>query len=151
MTAHQLAFDFADPVVVPRPSPAPRAPISDTRRARADRGAMGYHAGLSAEVQVARDYERRGYPLVARRWRGKAGEIDLVFCDGDGFVFVEVKKSRSFDRAIERLSRHQIRRVMKAAEEFVGDQPTGSLTEMRFDVALLNTHGMIRVLENAFL
>ena len=151
MTAHQLAFDFANPVVVPSPVPAPCRPAPDVRQARADRGSMGYHAGLSAEAQVARDYERRGYPIAARRWRGKAGEIDLVFHDGDGFVFVEVKKSRSFDQAIERLSQRQIRRVMKAAEEFVGGKPLGSLTQMRFDVALLNTHGMIRVLENAFL
>ena len=41
-------------------------------------------------------------------------------------------------------------RLMAAAEEFAGSQPRGSLTDMRFDVALMDCHGMIRVIENAF-
>lgn len=64
------------------------------------RGAVAYQAGLAAEACIADDYERRGYPIAARRWRGQGGEIDLVARDGDGLVFIEVKKSRSFDRAV---------------------------------------------------
>ena len=37
---------------------------------RQHRGRQAYHAGLAAEAQVASDYERRGYPVAARRWRG---------------------------------------------------------------------------------
>lgn len=112
-------------------------------------GRCGYHAGLAAEDGVASDYARRGYPLLARRWRGQAGEIDLVMQDGDGVIMVEVKKSRSFARAAERLSQRQIERLVQAAEEFLGTQPDGSLTDVRFDVALVNAHGEIRVIENA--
>ena len=60
-------------------------------------GALAYQAGLSAEAQVAADYAARGYRPLATRWRGRCGEIDLVLADGAGLVFVEVKKSRSFD------------------------------------------------------
>ncbi|WP_323766982.1 YraN family protein [Antarctobacter sp.] len=112
-------------------------------------GQQGYHAGLAAEDGVASDYARRGYPLMARRWRGQSGEIDLVVQDGDGVIMVEVKKSRSFARAADRLSQRQISRLMQAAEEFLGTQPRGSLTDVRFDVALVNAHGEIRVIENA--
>ncbi|MCR8550774.1 YraN family protein [Salipiger sp. P9] len=114
------------------------------------RGALGYRAGISAEMRVAQDYERRGYAVARRRWRGRGGEIDLILRDGAGLVFVEVKKSRSFDRALERLSSRQVSRLMVAAEEFAGGEPMGSLTEMRFDVALMDAQGMIRVIENAF-
>lgn len=113
-------------------------------------GEMAYHAGISAELRIAQDYERRGYPVARHRWRGRGGEIDLIARDGDGFVFVEVKKSRDFDRAAERITPHQMRRIFQSAEDFVGAQPRGSLTEMRFDVALVNSAGETRVIENAF-
>ncbi|MFD1344690.1 YraN family protein [Litorisediminicola beolgyonensis] len=118
--------------------------------ARSDAGRTGYHAGRSAEGMVARDYARRGYPLAADRWRGEGGEIDLILRDGDGLIFVEVKKSRSFARAALRLGRPQQRRICAAAEEFAATEPRGSLTEMRFDLAVVNAQGEIHILENAF-
>lgn len=112
-------------------------------------GQMAYHAGLSAEGQVARDYQRRGFPLVVHRWRGKGGEIDLVVRDGDGFVFIEVKKSRSHARAAERLSQRQVQRLYDAAAEFLSHCPAGLGTPARFDVALVDGMGRIEILENA--
>ncbi|WP_417723531.1 YraN family protein [Salipiger sp.] len=144
MTA-QLAFDFTAAPVAPV-----RLPHGAGRRERSMRGAMAHQAGLAAEARIAQDYERRGYPLARARWRGKSGEIDLVFRDGDGLVFVEVKKSRSHDRALQHLTRRQIHRLMRAAEEYAGTQPKGLLTEVRFDVALVDSHGIFRVMENAF-
>ncbi|WP_353473134.1 YraN family protein [Salipiger sp. H15] len=144
----QMEFDFssARPVV---PSVPPRRVGAEQQR-RQSRGEVSYHAGLAAESRIATDYERRGYPLLRRRWRGRSGEIDLIFGDGAGFVFVEVKASWSFDQALEHLHWRQIRRLQKSAEEFVGTQPLGSLSEMRFDVALMDRRGMTRVIENAF-
>ncbi|WP_323035725.1 YraN family protein [Pararhodobacter sp.] len=112
-------------------------------------GAVSYHAGLSAEDQVARDYVRRGFPVAARRWRGKGGEIDLILRDGAGFVFVEVKKSRDHARAAERLRPQQMQRLFAAASEYLGQCPTGLDTFARFDVALIDAQGRIQILENA--
>ena len=114
-------------------------------------GALGHAAGQAAEARIAADYESRGYPVCAVRWRGTAGELDLVARDGAGLIFVEVKKSRSFDRALERLSQRQINRIFATAEEYAAQLPTGSLTDMRFDVALMNDRGEIRILENALM
>ncbi|MBK1636219.1 YraN family protein [Rhodovulum adriaticum] len=113
-------------------------------------GSVSYHAGLAAEDCVARGYEDRGLPIAARRWRGRAGEIDLIARDGDGLVFVEVKKARDFARAAERVGRRQMQRVMDAALEFLAGEPRGQLTEIRFDVALVNGRGEVDILENAF-
>lgn len=113
-------------------------------------GTVSYHAGLSAEDGVARVYERRGLSIAARRWRGAAGEIDLILQQGDGYVFVEVKKSRSFARAAERVSRRQAERIMTAAQEFLDGTPRGQLTDIRFDVALVDGQGRVEILENAF-
>ena len=118
--------------------------------ARHLRGRTACLSGAAAEECVARDYERRGFTVARRRWRGGGGEIDLILRDGDALVFVEVKQSRSFERAAERLSPAQMRRICRSAEVFLGSEPTGSLTEMRFDVALMDGRGEIRVIENAF-
>lgn len=112
-------------------------------------GRTGYLSGIAAEDGVEREYARRGCTVLARRWRGRAGEVDLVFRDGEGLIFVEVKKSRSFDRALDRLGARQVGRLMRAAEEFLGTQAKGALTDVRFDVALMNEAGRIRIIENA--
>ena len=133
-------------------APAPRD--FDAGRAvaldRESRGRMSYLAGLAAEDAVAAEYRARGYALLEARWRGKRGEIDLIFADGPGVVMVEVKKSRSFDAAMSHVTPAQVRRLFGAAEEFVATRPLGTLTDIRFDVALLDRHGQVSVLENAF-
>lgn len=118
--------------------------------ARSARGHMAHLAGAMAEDQVLTKYLRSGYELVARRWRGQAGEIDLILRQGDCLVFVEVKRSSSHAAAAERLGRRQMNRICLAGCEFCGGQPGGQLSEMRFDVALVDGIGRIDVLENAF-
>ncbi len=98
---------------------------------------------------MERDYARRGIAVCARRWRGQGGEIDLVLRDGDELIFVEVKKSRSFDSAARHLTPRQAARILAAAAEFAGTEPLGELTPMRFDVGLVNQSGQVRILENA--
>lgn len=108
-----------------------------------------YHAGLAAEDSVLRQYLDSGHALLAQRFRGLRGEIDLVLRKGASVVFVEVKKSRSFDAALARLGPAQIGRIVDTASEFLGTQPLGQMTETRFDVALVNASGEVRVMENA--
>ncbi|WP_093322833.1 YraN family protein [Shimia haliotis] len=116
---------------------------------RQRRGQRNYLAGQAAEASVARHYEAAGMTVAQRRWRGKAGEIDLVMRNGNEMVFVEVKKSRNFASASGQLQPRQMARLMRAAEEFVGQEPGGALTPMRFDVALMDDLGRIHILENA--
>jgi len=111
---------------------------------------MCYHAGLSAEQRIAQDYERRGFVVARRRWRGSAGEIDLITRDGDDLVFVEVKQSRSIAQAAERLNRRQMARIYASAEQFLAGEPKGQLTNVRFDVALVDHAGAFEIIENAF-
>lgn len=114
------------------------------------RGKTSYHAGLAAEDRISTDYERRGIAVARRRWRGQNGEIDLIARDGTGLVFIEVKQSRSFDQAAAHVTPRQMQRIYASAEEFLAGEPNGSLTEVRFDVALVNGQGDIRIIENAF-
>lgn len=112
-------------------------------------GQTNYLAGLAAEQAVAARYVQANHRLMAHRWRGTAGEIDLVFERDGACIFVEVKKSKGFARAAESLGPRQMRRLFEAAGEFLSGQPEGSLTPARFDVALVDQTGDIQLLENA--
>ena len=114
------------------------------------RGRLSYESGLSAEDRICEAYEARGLVLARKRWRGKSGEIDLVMREGETVVFVEVKQSRDFEKALSHLTPRQITRLFQAAEEFVANEPRGALTDVRFDVALVDQQGTYRIIENAF-
>ncbi|MGR3454332.1 YraN family protein [Pseudooceanicola sp.] len=116
---------------------------------RRARGRMSHYAGAAAEERVADAYCRSGYRLAARRWRGAAGEIDLIFRRGDTVIFVEVKSARDFDAALASLGQRQIGRICRAAEEFVGGEPAGALTDIRIDLGLVDGCGELRIMENA--
>lgn len=130
------------------PSSPPISRVQDRRRAR---GALSYAKGQAAEQQVAQYYSRRGARLLFHRWRGKAGEIDLVFEDSGEILCVEVKSSATHADAANLLKQMQIKRLLRATEEFIGTSPQGSLTPTRIDVALVDRQGRIEILENALL
>lgn len=114
-------------------------------------GLRSYLSGKAAEDSVLRAYSSQGYRLMCRRWRGPGGEIDLVFSKGPEVIFVEVKSSRSFAEAAGHLSQRQIGRLMASAEAALGYFSRGSLTPMRFDVALVDGAGRIDVIPNALM
>ena len=118
---------------------------------RSAQGAMNYYSGLAAEATIERHYTARGAEVLARRWRGTAGEIDLVMRQDDVITFVEVKKARTFARAAESLHPAQLRRIVQTAEEFLGGQPKGMMTDCAFDVGLVNAQGACEIIENALL
>jgi len=117
---------------------------------RRRRGARAHHSGAAAEESVARHYARAGREVAARRWRGEGGEIDLVTRDGEGLIFVEIKRARSFSEAACRLTARQIARIIAAGTEYLGSMPLGQGTPVRFDLALVDGAGRVEVIENAF-
>jgi putative endonuclease len=114
------------------------------------RGLRSYQAGLAAEAMVERLYSGSGRPICARRWRGLSGEIDLIARDGAEVIFIEVKQSKTHAMAAEHISPRQIARIFDTASEFVGGEPAGQLTPVRFDLALVDAQGRIEIMENAF-
>ena len=52
--------------------------------------------GKIGEDLACRELERRGYAILARRYRSRVGEIDIVASDGPTLVFVEVKTRDGF-------------------------------------------------------
>ena len=127
-------------------NPAPPGASGDRQR----RGILAHLSGAAAEDRIAMHYEQRGCVVACRRWRGPGGEIDLIIRTGRELVFVEVKKSRCFERAAERITPRQIARICTSAESYLAGETDGSLTSVRFDVALVDSTGAFRIVENAF-
>ena len=122
-----------------------------TRASNLSRFAQGDRNGRTHELRGRlRRRGRSGHRIADRRWRGHGAEIDLIAEDGDGFIFVEVKKSVSFARAAERLTRAQMERIYRAASSYILRSPLGQLANVRFDVALVDGSGQIEIVENAF-
>ena len=117
--------------------------------ARRIKGEVAYLSGQAAENAVAAHYQRAGNKQLAARWRGSVGELDLVFENETKLIFVEVKKSKSIAGAAAHLGSRQIVRLLATAQEYLGHRPDGLLTDVRFDVALVDAIGEIKVIENA--
>ncbi|MEY8883072.1 YraN family protein [Donghicola sp. XS_ASV15] len=114
-------------------------------------GQKSYLAGFAAEESVALKYQSAGHRILARRWRGKSGEIDIVAEGPTGLIFVEVKSSKTHARAAASLSVRQQNRLRRAAEEFAAQRHGRTNIDMRVDVALMDQVGRIEILENALL
>lgn len=77
--------------------------------------------GLRGESDVCRIIATQGYRLLARNWKVKAGELDIVALDGEMIVFIEVKSRKIHPRAPQfdaasNLSHHQMKRNCSAAK-----------------------------------
>jgi putative endonuclease len=112
------------------------------------RGKRNYCAGLAAEDVVRRRYSDEGYELTHSRWRGRSGEIDLIFRKGAEWVFAEVKASRDFARAAHAISTTQLSRILRAADEFLAGTIGHCDVDCRVDLALVDGQGRSHIVEN---
>ena len=75
---------------------------------------------------------------------------DLIFKTSVCWVFVEVKKSQNHERAAQLLTAFQRRRIIAAAQVFMGQVRSAPCMAMRFDLALIDRFGAILIVENVF-
>ncbi|TVQ55550.1 MAG: hypothetical protein EA355_09420 [Rhodobacteraceae bacterium] len=113
---------------------------------RQARGAAACKAGLAAEDAAARLYAAAGAEVVARRWRRREGEIDLVVRREDALIFVEVKTGA---HAREAVTPRQQARIAAAAARYIAETAAPDQT-FRFDAAFVDSTGGVDVVENAF-
>ena len=110
--------------------------------------------GKSGEDRAADELERRGYAILARRYRTKHGEIDIVARDGETTVFVEVKArtTAEFGTAAEAVTRPKQRRLVSMAADYLARHRLHNVA-CRFDVVTIDGVGesaVITVYRSAF-
>jgi putative endonuclease len=111
--------------------------------------------GIDGEAAAAEWYQRHGYEVVARNWRCRDGELDLVLRHGRELVFCEVKtrSSDAFGTPAEAVDWRKQRRIHRLAARWLAECCTAVPSGIRFDVAavLLAAGGLtIEVIEGAF-
>ncbi|MHB8467336.1 MAG: YraN family protein [Acidimicrobiales bacterium] len=107
--------------------------------------------GQAGESAAAEWYEAHGYQVVARNWRCRDGEIDLVVAHGRLFVFCEVKTrtTDAFGLPEEAVTRAKQMRIRRLAARWLDDAAPTRPRAIRFDVASV-LGGEVKVLEGAF-
>jgi putative endonuclease len=94
--------------------------------------------GTSGEEVAWRHLERAGYSLVAKNFRSRFGEIDLVVERAGVLVFVEVRSRRGdrYGSALESVGRRKQRQIGRMALEFVARRRLSD-RRARFDVVAI--------------
>jgi putative endonuclease len=110
--------------------------------------------GKTGEDLACAELERRGYAIVARRYRQRGGEIDVVARDGPTLVFVEVKarETHDFGEAAEAVTAFKQRRIVQLALDYMTRHHVSNCP-CRFDVVAIHFEvegPAIEVFQNAF-
>lgn len=111
--------------------------------------------GKTGEDIAVGELERRGYAILARRYRTRYGEIDIVAQHGETTVFVEVKARATgeFGTAAEAVTRWKQRRLARMAADYAARNDLLG-RPCRFDVVAIDDVGYpsmrITVYSNAF-
>jgi putative endonuclease len=88
------------------------------------------------EQRAAQWLQDRGQQVLARNFRARTGEIDLITREADLLIFVEVK-ARShpgFGGAAITVDRRKQARILRTAQVFLQRHPRYSDMACRFDV-----------------
>ena len=90
--------------------------------------------GNEGENLAAEFLKKKGWEIVARNYRYRHAEIDLIIKRDDWTIFVEVKTRTSsyFGQPEEFVDAQQARRIFEAAEEYI--YSTNWLGHIRFDI-----------------
>jgi putative endonuclease len=99
----------------------------------------GPHRGDAGEELACAHLRAQGMKVLARTYRCRAGEIDVVAQDGATLVFVEVKErgSDSHGAAVEAVTAEKRRRVVRAARMYAATNGQ-SESPIRFDVLAID-------------
>jgi putative endonuclease len=107
--------------------------------------------GAWGEGRVAAWYEALGYEVLARNWRVREGELDLVVARADVVVFCEVKSrtSDAFGTPAEAVTPVKQARLRRLAGLWLAADHR-SWPSIRFDVATVLRGQVAEVIEAAF-
>ena len=110
--------------------------------------------GKTGEDLACRELERRGYAIVARRYRAQRGELDIIARDGATLVFVEVKAREDlrFGDGAEAITALKRRRMARVALDYMARHHVVDCP-CRFDVVSIHFEAgqpVLEVFQNAF-
>lgn len=113
-----------------------------------------FERGMRAEESARFYLERKGYALIAARYKTPYGEIDLLMQDGDAIVAVEVKYRKYASDSFECITARQQKRIKNALLHYLSEhninESGANSSLLRFDVVLLSAGAQLTHIENAW-
>jgi putative endonuclease len=99
-----------------------------------------HEAGVLGEERAVAYLRSEGYEILARNFRTRAGEIDIIARKSGTIAFVEVKTWNALSEVDLEYSidRRKRLRILGAARAFLARNPDLADTVLRFDVLLLD-------------
>lgn len=96
--------------------------------------------GKDGENLACQELTSRGYAIVARGYRTRFGEIDIIARDGEAMVFVEVKRRSgpACGTAAEAVTRPKQLRVVRMAVDYLAREGLFDKIPVRFDVVAID-------------
>ena len=100
---------------------------------------MRLERGRLWEARAGEYLERRGLTVLARGYRCRLGELDLVCRDEDQLVIVEVRarSSGALCSAVESIDAHKRRRIVQATRHLLMRHSAWATAVIRFDVVAI--------------
>jgi putative endonuclease len=79
---------------------------------------------------------KRGLRTIRRNYLARVGEIDLIMMDGETLVFAEVRyrENDAHGSGADSVTWYKQQRIIRAARNFLGRNPSRSCLPCRFDV-----------------
>lgn len=115
-----------------------------------DRRRHAHGKGHRGEWLAAMALRLKGYRILARRFRTKLGEIDLIARRGDVVAIVEVKARGTLVEAMDAVTPTAQRRIEAAGDLWLARQPDFGRLSIRYDlIAILPRRWPVHV-ENIF-
>lgn len=108
--------------------------------------------GKDAEDTAADYLYRQGLRLLARNFRARRGELDLILLDKGTLVIVEVRMRRhgDFGGALASIDARKCGRIVQATRELLALKPALANRPVRFDVIAIEPTGKLHWLRGAF-
>ena len=87
---------------------------------------------------------QNGYEIIARNWRTRTGEIDIIAQKCDIIVFVEVKAIAhcTFDMIEGKINQKKQERILKTSKRFLLNHREYNNKFVRFDVIFVDMLGL---------
>lgn len=100
---------------------------------------MSITAGLVAEEHARQYLVTQGLTWVESNFRCRLGEIDLIMRHKEYLVFVEVRAraSRTFGGALESITIHKQKKILKTASLYLLSSRLHNTVPIRFDVVCI--------------
>ena len=104
--------------------------------------------GQEGEAIALKNLKKRGYQVMARNFRWRGGEIDIIAIKKNRIIFVEVKYYKSHDiHPLEVITSRKKRHLKNTAQVFI-QQLKNKSYEFRFDLIIVEIDKSVGIYRN---